>query len=182
MNVFLRPINEDDGKLIVRWRNNPKVAMHCFNRTPVTEESHRKFYEEQVKTGNYKQFIVEKIEESSGVCFYPIATVYLKDIDRTNKRCQLCIFTSDDEEWNTECQMIAINKLLMIAFEELGMHKVYSFVFTRYSDEKELLENAGLTVETVMKSEAIGSEGEFEDAYRMVIFEDEYRRKNQSYE
>ena len=175
MKIFLRQITENDGSLIIKWRNNPKVSMHCFNRTPITFESNRKFFKEQVLSGNYKQYIVERIEESTGVVSYPIASVYLKDIDRTNKRCQLCIFTSDDEEWNTDSQRIAIEKLLFIVFEELGMHKVYSYVFTQYADEKQLLQNAGFDVEAVLKNEAMGSDGKFEDVYRMVMFEQKYK-------
>ncbi|SDB69002.1 GNAT family N-acetyltransferase [Butyrivibrio sp. INlla16] len=175
MKIYLRPVTEEDGALIVKWRNNPIVAKHCFNRNPITIESNKKFYHEMVETGHYKQYIVERIEEFTGVVTYPIATVYLKDIDRTNKRCELCIFTRDDEEWNTESQTIAIKQLLKVCFEELGMHKVYSYVFTRYEDEKELLENAGFKEETVLKGEAVGIDGSYDDAYRMSIFEEEYK-------
>ena len=176
MKIYLRPITEDDGALIVKWRNNPNVSMHCFNRTPVTLESNKKFFHEQVETGRYKQYIVERIEEFTGVVVYPIATVYLKDIDRINKRCELCIFTSDDEEWNTESQAMAIKKLLFIAFEELGMHKVYSYVFTRYDDEKQLLESVSFKVENVLENEAVGMNGKYDDAYRMVIFDSDYKQ------
>lgn len=170
MRIYLRPIKEEDGKLIVKWRNAPAVAAHCFNRNPVTLESNAKFFHEQVETGHYKQFIVECIEELSGVASYAIATVYLKDVDVVNHRCELCIFTSDDEEWNTESQKIAIRILLEKAFKEYGMHKVYSYVFTKYEDEKKLLESAGFREECLLKSEAVGMDGSYDDVYRMVIF------------
>lgn len=172
MRIFLRPITEDDGKKIVKWRNAPQVARHCFNRVPVTEESNRDFYKNHVETGHYKQYIVERVDEDFGVASYPIATVYLKDMDVINRRCELCIFTSDDEEWNTESQSIAIKLLLDKAFNEFGMHKVYSYVFSEFQDEIELLRRAGFFEEAILGKEALSLNGNYVDAYRMVAFAD----------
>lgn len=170
MRIFLRPITENDGKKIVKWRNAPQVASHCFNRIPVTEESNRAFYRTHVETGHYKQYIVERVDEDFGVASYAIATVYLKDMDVINHRCELCIFTSDDEEWNTESQSIAIKLLLDKAFNEFGMHKVYSYVFSEFQDEIELLKRTGFEEEAILRKEALSVGGDYVDAYRMTIF------------
>lgn len=170
MYIYLRPITLDDAKLIVKWRNSPKVSNHCFTKKSITIESTKFFYENNVKTGKYLQFIVERIEEQSGVASYPIATVYLKDIDRENKRCELCIFTSDDEEWNTESQSIAVKLLVEKAFNELGMHKIYSYVFYKFLDEAELFKNAGFSTECILKNESLSKESRYEDVVRFSIF------------
>ena len=86
MRIYLRPVSLQDGALIVKWRNTIKVSSHSFSRKPITIESNKLFYEKNVSTGKYHQFIVECVEEISGVASYPIATVYLKDIDKENKR------------------------------------------------------------------------------------------------
>lgn len=169
MRIFLRPITENDTANIVKWRNSDKVRSHCMTKAPITEESHLKFFKEYVLTGKYKQFIVERIEEETGLASYPIATVYLKDIDNENKRCELCIFTSNDVEWDEEGQSIAIKMLLEKAFGEYGMHKVFSYVFSKHLDEVELLKSAGFSVETVFKEEALNEEGKFEDLIRLSI-------------
>lgn len=170
MKIYLQPITEDDGKLIVKWRNSPQVSMHCFNRKPVTLESNREFYKSFVETGCYMQYIVYRIDDEYGVVSYPIATVYLKDIDRINRRCELCIFTSDDEEWNTESQTQAIRLLLEKAFHELNMHKVYSYVFDTFPDEIALLKNAGFNQEARLEREALAPDGTYWDVWRMAIF------------
>ena len=123
-----------------------------------------------VETGKYKQYIVERVEEVSGVASYPIATVYLKDIDLVNRRCELCIFTSDDEEWNTESQNIALQKLIDIAKNELNMHKIYSYVFVDNNDPIDLLIRVGFTKEALLHSEAINAEGEFGDVLRLAYY------------
>ncbi len=170
MQIFLRPITENDGPNIVRWRNDPKVLSHCLDKTHITEESNLVFYKANVATGKYKQFIVECVEEHTGVCAYPIATVYLKDMDYGNKRCELCIFTSSDVEWNPEGQTIAIKMLTEKAFSEYGMHKVYSYVYVKFPNEVDLLRKAGFETEATLKDESLNEEGGYEDLIRMAIF------------
>lgn len=177
MRIVLRPIKLEDGAKIVKWRNTPSVRAHCLNQKPITLESNEEFFHKNVETGIYQQFIVERDMEDLGLAFYPIATVYLKDIDHTNKRCELCIFTSDDEEWNTESQAIAIRLLLKKAFEELSMHKVYSYVFYKFLDEANLLEKAGFTKETILNKEAVNADGEYEDIVRFAITDEEWSKQ-----
>lgn len=176
MRIYLRPISLQDGPNIVKWRNAPTVSSHCLNQKPITLESNEAFFHEHVETGHYQQFIVERIDEDFGVASYPIATAYLKDIDKTNKRCELCIFTSDDQEWNTESQSIAVKLLLEKAFQDLGMHKVYSYVFYKFLDEAELLKSAGFTSEAILKEEAINTFGKYEDIVRFAIVERDWLR------
>ena len=147
MKIYLRPVTLEDGSAIVKWRNTPNVRAHCLNQKPITIESNEIFFHKNIETGYYQQFIVERIDEDFGVSSYPIATVYLKDIDSINKRCELCIFTSDDQEWNTHSQAIAVRMLLEKAFNELGMHKVYSYVFYKFLNEASLLKRAALKQE-----------------------------------
>ncbi len=88
MRIYLRPVTLEDGAIIVKWRNSPKVSKNCFNKSIITTETNEQFYSTYVETGKYKQYIVERIDEDFGVSSYPIATVYLKDFDETNKRCE----------------------------------------------------------------------------------------------
>ena len=106
---------------------------------------------------------------------YPIATLYLKDIDNENHRCELCVFTSDDQEWNTDSQSLAVKQLLEKAFSEYGVHKVYTYVFSEYSDELELMKSAGFEIEGLLKGEAKNMDGEYVDIYRMMIINDKVK-------
>lgn len=169
MNIVLRPVTLNDTKMLVRWRNNENVINHCLSRAIITEESHREFYNNFIETGKYKQFIVECIDKDFSMVAYPIATVYLKDIDYTNKRCELCVFTSTDTEWKPKNQSAAIHLLVEKAFNEYGMHKVYSYVFYKFPEEVELLKNAGFSAEAILKDEALSAEGKYEDIVRLSI-------------
>ena len=59
--------------------------------------------------------------------------------------------------------------LLDKAFNEYGMHKVYSYVFYRFIEEAELLKGVGFTAEAVLKNEALSFEGKYEDIVRFSI-------------
>lgn len=170
MKIYLRPIELKDGPSIVRWRNDDSVKAHCLTRPIVTIESNEEFFHKNIETGKYKQYIVERISEDFGVVSYQIATIYFKDIDEENKRCELCLFTSNDEEWNSESQIIAVKMMLEKAFSEFGMHKVYSYVFPKFPDEIDLLEKAGFHKEATLISESINAEGKYEDVIRMCAF------------
>lgn len=169
MNIVLRPVTLDDARMLIRWRNDDNVINHCLSRATITEESNREFYKNFIETGKYKQFIVDCIDTDFSVVSYPIATVYLKDIDYTNKRCELCVFTSTDTEWKLENQTEAIHLLVEKAFNEYGMHKVYSYVFYKFPEEVELLKNAGFSAEAILKDEALGADGKYEDIVRLSI-------------
>ena len=173
MQIVLRPVCLNDTQLLIKWRNNENVISHCLSREIITEESNREFYRNYVETGKYKQFIVDYIDDDFPMVAYPIATVYLKDMDYTNKRCELCIFTSTDTEWEPKCQSIAIKMLVDKAFREYGMHKVYSYVFYKFPDEVELLKNAGFSMEAILNDEAMNAEGQYEDVVRLSIIKSE---------
>lgn len=177
MRIYLRPITLEDGASIVKWRNSKDISGHCFDKTPITIESNAAFFKAYIETGKYKQFIVERIDEDFSVLSYPIATVYLKDFDQVNHRCELCIFTSDDQEWNTESQSIAIRLLLEKAFTQYDMHKVYTFVFADNKDEVALMKRAGLSEEAVLAKEAVNMAGEYVDVLRMTILDEDYKGK-----
>ncbi len=170
MKISLRPVTLEDGNYIVQWRNNPNVMSHCKTKAKVTLESNANFYKDYILTGKYKQFMVERIDEDFGVFSYVIATVYLKDIDYDNGTSELCIFTSNDEEWTSESQSLAIRMLVEKAFGEYKMRKLYSYVFSQYENEKQLLENAGFKQEAILKDEVVNADGSREDLIRMCIY------------
>ena len=97
-------------------------------------------------------------------------------MDESNHRCELCVFTSDDVEWNNESQGIAIKLLLDKAFNEYKMHKVFTHVFTNNKDEVSLMKRAGFVEETVLKEEAMDLDGNYVDITRMAIIDRNYEK------
>lgn len=170
MRIYLRPVSKQDSQMIVKWRNTPKVLSHYLSKKQITVESNEQFYDQYIETKKYLQFIVERIDDEYGVVSYPIATVYLKDIDYKNRRCELCIFTSDDEEWYSESQTMAIRLLLDKVFKEMNFHKVYTYVFANNKDEIALFEAVGFNQDAYFPEEAFDLDGSILDLVRLSLF------------
>lgn len=169
MIIVLREVALSDGVKLTKWRNSLKVVRHCIDKTEITEETNRRFYEEMIATGKYKQFIVESLDEQFGGIFsYQIGTVYFKDIDSENRKCELGMFPSDDDEWNSEGQVIAVKQMIFKAFNEMGMHKIYAYVFSDCTEEIELLQSCGFKTEGIFKEEIFDQE-EYRDITRLSI-------------
>ena len=158
MKIHLRPVELKDGRTIVNWRNDPLVRAHCRSHNPITEEINERFFHDFVETGKYRQYMVERIDEDYYVFSYSIATIYLKDIDYTTKSAELCLFTSNDREWNAESQTLAIQRILEIAFDELKLQTVNSYVFNRFIKEAEVLKQFGFSLDCENKDNLLKDE------------------------
>ena len=64
--------------------------------------------------------------------------------------------------------------LLDMAFNEYGMHKVYSYVFSEFLDEAELLKKAGFRAESILCEEAKNIHGEFTDVIRFSVYKESF--------
>ena len=62
--------------------------------------------------------------------------------------------------------------LLEKAFKELGMIKVYSYVFYKFCEEVELLKSAGFTIESILKEEALCADRDYDDVVRLCVYHD----------
>lgn len=170
MKIVLREITIEDGSYIVKWRNDVKVIRHCIDKTVITEELNTRFFNDNITTGKVKQFIVERTDEEYGGIFaYPIGTIYFKDIDYQNHKCEIGMFPSDDDEWNSESQHIAVCLMIKKAYQEYYMNKVYVYVFADCNKEIELLTECGFVREGIFKSEILDNNN-YRDVIRLAIF------------
>ena len=148
MKIVLREVKSEDGANIARWRNSVKVVNHCIDKTIISEESNKKFFEKMILTGKYIQYIVERFdEEFGGIYAYQIGTTYFKDVDNENHKCELGMFPSDDDEWNSEGQELAVREMIKRAFSKMKMHKLYAYVYSDCLEEIDLLKKCGFTEE-----------------------------------
>ncbi len=168
MNIWLREVIKEDADFIVDWRNREYIRRHCMDDSIVTKESNLSFYENNVLTKKYIQYMVERIDENFSQCSYPIATGYLKNLDYKNKKCELGFFPSDDSEWDGCAEREAIKLLLQKAFGEHGFRKIYTYVFADCTDELALYVSNGFEQEGCFKDEVCTSDGKFRSLVRLA--------------
>lgn len=118
--VDLRPISYEDTDDIVRWRNRNAVRNNFIFREQFTKDIHEKWMKEKVAKKQVYQFII--IEKKTNK---KIGSVYLRDVDSANQKCEFGIFIGEEEFLGRGLGTEAAKLILHFAFEELRVNKVF---------------------------------------------------------
>lgn len=118
--VDLRPISYEDTDDIVRWRNREAVRNNFIYREEFTREVHEKWMQEKVEKKEVFQFIITEKKENR-----KIGSVYLRDIDLANQKCEFGIFIGEEGFLGKGLGTEAAKLILQFAFNELKMNKVF---------------------------------------------------------
>lgn len=177
-NIYLRPLTINDTEYIISWRNSPEIIQRLFNQEKLTREMHLKFYKENVETGKYVQYIIERID-ASNICSYPVGTAFFKNIDLWNQKCEYGVFTKDLDEWKSEFGYIPTRLMIKKAFEEMNMNKVYVYVFSDNEEEINVYTKCGFKIEGELKQE-IRANAEYKDVYYMAVLKETYEKSKQA--
>ena len=169
-NVKIRPMTESDTANIVRWRNTPSVYEHFIYRTPLTEEAHLNWLHNRVETGDVAQFI--SVDTESGE---DVGSVYLRDIDNDNKKCEYGIFIGEDSCRGKGIGSAAARLALEYAFEELKMNRVFLRVFADNKQAVRSYEKAGFKYEGTFRDDVI-IDGTPYDMVFMAILKSEWEK------
>ena len=169
-NVKIRPMTEADTANIVRWRNTPSVYEHFIYRTPLTEEAHLNWLHNRVETGDVAQFIIVDTESGEDV-----GSVYLRDIDNDNKKCEYGIFIGEGSCRGKGIGSAAARLALRYAFEELKMNRVFLRVFADNKQAVRSYEKAGFKYEGTFRDDVI-IDGVPYDMVFMAILKSEWEK------
>lgn len=152
MNCFvsIRPITEADTEKIVRWRNAPSVTEHFVYRTPLTAADHLHWLHSRVQTGEVAQFIITDVLSGTEV-----GSVYLRDIDLQNKKCEYGIFIGEEDCRGKGIGTAAAHLALLHAFNKLGMNRVFLRVFADNLRAIKSYEKAGFRYEGTFRDDVI---------------------------
>ena len=171
-NVVLRVMTENDTANVIKWRNSPLVMENFIYRTPLTEEDHLDWYNNHVKSGDVVQFIIVDTETNTDV-----GSVYLRDIDYFNKKCEYGIFIGEESYLGKGIGSKAAQLVLDYAFEELYLNRVFLRVFAKNIRAIKSYENAGFKYEGTCRDDVIIA-GLPYDMVFMAILRDDWEKEN----
>ena len=169
-NVSIRPITEADTDKIVKWRNAPSVMEHFIYRTALTREGHLGWFRNRVQTGEVAQFII--VDEEAGE---DVGSVYLRDIDTENKKCEYGIFIGEDSCRGKGIGSAAAKLALDYAFDTLGLNRVFLRVFADNTRAIKSYENAGFVYEGKFRDDVI-IDGKAYDMVFMGILREDWKK------
>lgn len=170
-NVKIRHITEADTANIVKWRNTPSVYEHFIYRTPLTEEAHLNWLHNRIETGQVAQFIIVDTESNTDV-----GSVYLRDIDNDNRKCEYGIFIGESSCRGKGIGSAAAKLALDYAFKELNMNRVFLRVFADNIGAIKSYEHAGFKYEGTFRDDVIIN-GKPYDMIFMAILKSEWEKE-----
>lgn len=116
----LRPIAFEDTKLIVTWRNNPKVSSQFLFRKKFTKSMHEQWMNTRVKNKEVIQYIILENKNNK-----PIGSVYIRDINYETMAGEYGIFIGEDDYRGKGYGSEVAKIFTSYCFQKLGFHKIY---------------------------------------------------------
>ena len=162
VGIYLRKMTVDDTDNIVKWRNKEAVRSRFLYREPFTQEGHLQWIKTKIDTGLAVQMIICTGEHT------PIGSVYLRDIDRLNRKAEYGIFIGEEDALGKGYGTAAAKLMLRYGFEQLSLHKIFLRVLADNARAIASYEKAGFVREAYLKDEVF-LDGKFCDIVFMAM-------------
>lgn len=140
-NVYLRPLQGEDIENLRNWRNNPINTMYLRRIPYITQEMQTEWFEKYLKNDDEMCFaIVEKRDLNRLV----------GSLSLYNFGDEECLFgkilIGDKQAHGRKIGLNATIAATKIAFETLGLKKVYLYVYIDNKKAINVYQNAGFTI------------------------------------
>jgi diamine N-acetyltransferase len=162
--IYLRPMEDGDAELIVKWRNMEEVRSRFIYRELFTVEGHRQWVHTMIETGKAVQMMICDVETDK-----PLGSVYIRDIDSTHNKGEYGIFIGEAKARGRGVGTAAAELMLRYAFTVLHLHKIYLRVFADNPGAIRSYEKAGFVKEGHLRDE-VCIDGVYRDMLWMAAF------------
>lgn len=159
MRIRVRDTVKEDLDFVTEAECHP-------DNCPFVGQWSRERHNEALTNDDIRHLIIEDIEKGGALGYMIIAG--LKSPNRSLELMRIVI-TEKDRGYGHE----ALELVKMMAFEELGFHRLWLDVRQKNSKAKLIYENAGFELEGCLR-EAVLVDGEYESIYVLSILEHEY--------
>ncbi|NLZ51823.1 MAG: GNAT family N-acetyltransferase [Thermoanaerobacteraceae bacterium] len=166
--VYLRLMEEKDIPYKVKWVNDPIVRRTLNFDYPISEIGTKQWLHKVAMDSSRKDFIVCLKENDK-----PIGYGGFINIDFRNSKAESYMGIGEKEFWGNGYAKEIRRLLLEYSFEELGLNKIYSYVWTQNEKMVKLNEKMGFKIEGKLVQD-IFSHGEYRDRYVMSILRKDY--------
>jgi len=110
----------EEKKMILEWRNDPKIRKWMYNQKEITLKEHLNFIESLHSSKDKLYFLVKK------------ENIFIGVIDFTqlhkNESAHMGIYANPNRRGNG---IILLNEIIQYAFYKLNLQKIYSEVFSQ---------------------------------------------------
>ena len=164
------PLRYEDRFLIMKWRN--EQIYHLRQSQLLTEDDQQRYFDNVVSKlyDNPKpdQILFSYLEK--GVCIGYGGLVHINWIDR-NAEISFIMDTKLEAEHFAEHWSNYLTMLKVVAFDDLKLHKIYTYTFDLRPHLYMMLEANGFTRETTLKEHCF-----FKGEYKDVVIHSKWNR------
>lgn len=166
------PLRYEDRFSIMKWRN--EQIYHLRQARPLTEEDQQRYFDNVVSKlyDNPKpdQILFSYLEK--GVCIGYGGLVHINWIDH-NGEISFIMDTQLEAEHFAEHWSNYLTMLKAVAFDDLGLHKIYTYAFDLRPHLYTMLEANGYKREATLKEHCLFN-GEYKDVVLHSLWNDRY--------
>jgi len=166
--VILRPVEERDLELIVRWRNDPANRRFFFSPFLINPGGQKKWYEDLLADRNRVVMMIDTLEGKT------VGMVALSNIDWRNQECEGGQFIIDPDERLHGYGEDAARAIIKYAFEELNLHRIYAFCYPFNQAVISLIKKLGFKEEGVLR-QSVFAGGKFHDKVLLALLREEWQ-------
>lgn len=166
------PLRYEDRFSIMKWRN--EQIYHLRQARPLTEDDQQRYFDNVVSKlyDNPKpdQILFSYLEK--GVCIGYGGLVHINWIDH-NGEISFIMDTQLEKEYFAEHWSNYLTMLKAVAFDDLGLHKIYTYAFDLRPHLYTMLEANGYKREATLKEHCLFN-GEYKDVVLHSLWNDRY--------
>lgn len=168
--IYLRALEISDLERCHKWHNDRNLydlLVGSFHF--VSKQAEQAWLESKLAFSHHEVNLAICLKESDK----HIGNIYLHKIDWISRNAQLGIFIGESEERNKGYGQSAVRQLLLHAFSDLGMKKIYFNVLADNKTAIHVYEKCGFKVEGRLKNQVF-KQGKWKDLIVMGICVEEY--------
>ncbi|HII15198.1 MAG TPA: GNAT family N-acetyltransferase [Nanoarchaeota archaeon] len=162
-NAVLKPLSLEYLNDMLGWVNNRDVTKNFakFGKR-ITRQQEIAHINRMTASKTDRAFVMETKEGKY------LGNISLHEIDWNAKKARMSILIANREERDRGYGKSAIRRLLKLAFNELGLHKVWLIVFEGNMTARGLYSRCGFQEEGILKDEYFVA-GKYHNMVRMAI-------------
>lgn len=168
--VFLRPIEESDLPVMLKWRNDPEVGKYVLPGVPfpMPMAKEKEWLMNLQKDDSRKVFAI--CERATGK---HIGSVGISDIASRNRSGFFSILIGEPEYWGHGYGSEAMVLFLGFCFRILNLRRIVLEVYAYNERAINCYEKVGFVKEGLARR-SVYKDGRYIDEYWMAIFQDDY--------